>query len=68
MNIYFCFYFKIARDVVTILLISFDIYHIATHKYKGTHMQAHRYDQLTRGMSTTRHRSLVGRCRRIVFC
>ena len=29
--------------------------------YRGTHTQAHMYDQHTRGMETTRHRSLVER-------
>ena len=29
--------------------------------YRGTHTQAHMYNQHTRGMATTRHRSLVGR-------
>jgi len=33
--------------------------HIFT--YTGTHTQAHTYNQHTRGMATTRHRSLVGR-------
>jgi len=67
MNIYFCFYFNIAREVVTVLLIFVDIYHfdytIVTRTYRGT--QARLYDQYTRGMTTTRHRSLDGRDGRI---
>jgi len=67
MNIYFCFYFSIACEVVTVLLIFVDIYHfdytIVTRTYRGT--QARMYDQHTRGMTTTRHRSLVGRDGRI---
>ena len=35
--------------------------HIFTYTYRGTHTQAHVYNQHTRGMATTRHRSLVGR-------
>jgi len=35
--------------------------HIFTCTYRGTHTQAHMYNQHTRGMATTRHRSLVGR-------
>jgi len=38
--------------------------HIFTCTYRGTHTQAHMYNQHTRGMSTTRHRSLVERGRR----
>ena len=34
---------------------------IFTNKYRGTHTQAHMYNQHTRGMETTRHRSLVER-------
>ena len=83
MNICFCFYFYTARDVVTVLLILIKIYHliytcshklilsfylhIFTRTYKGTHTQAHMYDQHTRGMATTRHRSLVRRSRRKAF-
>jgi len=33
--------------------------HIFTCTYRGTHTQAHMYNQHTRGMETTRHRSLV---------
>jgi len=45
MKIYFCFYFNIARDVVTVLpIIEFiDIHHfiyIFTRVYTGTHTQA----------------------------
>ena len=63
MNIYFYFYVNTARDVVTILLIFakyLSLYlHIFTCTYRGTHTQAHMYNQHTRGMMTTRHRSLV---------
>jgi len=34
---------------------------IFTCTYKGTHTQAHMYNQHTRGIETTRHRSLVER-------
>jgi len=64
MNIYFCFYVETARDVVTILFIFAEylsLYlHFFTCTYRGTHTQAHMYNnQHTRGMATTRHRSLV---------
>jgi len=65
MNIYFCFYVNTARDVATVLLIFakyLSLYlHIFTRTYRGTHTQAHMYNQHTRGMETTRHRSLVER-------
>jgi len=32
--------------------------------YRGTHTQAHMYNQHTRGMATTTHRNLVGSSRR----
>jgi len=35
--------------------------HIFTCTYRGTHAQAHMFNQHTRGMATTRHRSLVER-------
>ena len=35
--------------------------HIFTCSYRGTLTQAHIYNQHTRGMATTRHRSLVER-------
>ena len=59
------FYVNTASDVVTILLIfvkylSLD-QHIFTCTYRCAHTQAHMYNQHTRGMATTRHRSLVGR-------
>ena len=38
--------------------------HIFTCTYRGTHTQAHIYNQHIRGMATTRHRSLVERGRR----
>ena len=54
-----------ARDVVTVLLIfakCSPLYlHIFTCTYRGTHTQAHMYNQHTRGMATTRNRSLVER-------
>ena len=40
--------------------------HIFTCTYRGTHAQAHMYNQHTRGMAITRHRSLVERGGRIV--
>ena len=59
------FYVNTARDVVTVLLIFakyLSLYlHIFTCTYRGTHTQAHMYNQHTRGMATTRHRSLVER-------
>ena len=62
------FYVNTARDVVTVLLIFakyLSLYlHIFTCTYRGTHTQAHMYNQHTRGMETTRHRSLVERGRR----
>ena len=58
-------YVKTARDVVTVLLIfakNLSLYlHIFTCTYRGTHTQAHMYNQHTRGMATTRHRSPVER-------
>jgi len=33
--------------------------HIFTCTYRGTHTQVHVHNQHTRGMATTRHRSLV---------
>jgi len=41
--------------------------HIFTCTYSGTHTQAHMYNQHTRGMATTRHRSLIERGGRNVF-
>jgi len=59
------FNIKTAGDVVTFLLIFAEYLslhlHIFTCAYRGTHTQAHMYNQHTRGMSTTRHRSLVER-------
>ena len=60
-----------ARDVVTVLLmfakyVSLYLY-IFTCTYRGTHTQAHMYNQHTRGMATTRHRSLVKRGGRKAF-
>ena len=56
------FYVKTARDVVTVLLIFakyLSLYlHIFTCTYRVTHTQAHMYNQHTRGMATTRYRSL----------
>ena len=54
-----------SRDVVTVLLIfakHLSLYlYIFTCAYRGTHIQAHMYNQHTREMATTRHRSLVKR-------
>ena len=51
------FYVNTARDVVTVLLIfakCLSLYlHIFTCTYRGTHTQAHMYNQHTRGMATT---------------
>jgi len=59
------FYVKTARDVVTVLLIfakDLSLYlHIFTCTYRGTHTQAHMYNQHTRGIEITRYRSLVQR-------
>ena len=41
--------------------------HIFTCTYRGTHAHAHMYNQHTRGMATTRHRSLVERGGRKAF-
>jgi len=38
-----------------------NIYFYVTCIYRGTHTQAHMYNQRTRGMATNRHRSLVKR-------
>ena len=59
------FYVKTARYVVTVLLIFakyISLYlHIFTCTYRGTNTQVPIYNQHTRGMATTRHRSLVER-------
>jgi len=59
------FYVQTALDVITLLLIIakwLSLYlHIFTCTYRGTHTQAHMYNQRTRGMATTRHRSLVAK-------
>ena len=44
-----------------ILLIHFFILSCVTCLYRGTHTQAHMYNQHTREMETDRHRSLVER-------
>jgi len=59
------FYVNTERDVVTVLL-TFSKYlslylHIFTCTYRGTHTQAHMYNQHTRGIEKTRHKSLVER-------
>jgi len=46
-------------SLYSLILITYQ--RIFTRIYRGTHTQAHMYDQHTRGMATTRHRSLVGR-------
>ena len=58
-------------DIVTVLLIfakylSFYL-HIFISTYRGTYTQTHIYNQQTRGMATTRHRSLVERGGRKAF-
>jgi len=62
------FYVHTARDVVTVWLVFakyLSLYlHIFTCTYRGTHTQAHMYNQHTRGMATTRHMSLVEMGRR----
>ena len=67
MNIYFCFYV----DVVTVLLIFAEYLSLYPHifkcTYRSTHAQAHMYNQHTRQMATTMHRSLVWRGRRKAF-
>jgi len=59
------FYVNAARDVVTVLL-AFAKYlslyiHIFTCTHRGTHTQARMYNQHTKGMARTRHKSLVER-------
>jgi len=65
------FHVNTACDVVTVLLIfakySSLYLHIFTCTYRGTHTHAHMYNQHTRGMVTTRPRSLVERGRRKDF-
>jgi len=63
MNIYSVFYHNTARDVVTVLLIFAKYLSLYPQSFTCTytHTQAHMYNQHTRGMATTRHRSLVGR-------
>ena len=59
------FYVNTARAVVTVLLIFAEYLsyylHISTCTYRGTHTQAHMYNQHTRGMEPTRHWNLVER-------
>jgi len=60
-----CFYFNIALDVVIILLIFVDIYHI-DHTFSHAHIEAHTHKHTymistQEEFATTRHRSLVGR-------
>ena len=62
-NVTMNIYVNTAHDVFEVLII-FAKYillylHIFTCTYRGTHTQAHMYNQHTRGMATTRHRSLV---------
>jgi len=60
-----CRYVNTTRDVVTVFLIlakDLSLYlHIFTCTYRGIHIQAQKYNQNTRGIATTRHRSLVER-------
>jgi len=39
-NIYFCFFFNIARDVFSVLLIFVHIYHLK-HTFSHAHVEAH---------------------------
>ena len=59
------FYVNTARDVVMVLLIFakyVSLYlDVFTCTYRGTHTQAHMYNQHTRGMATSRQRSLDDR-------
>ena len=67
MNIYFLFYFNIARDLVRGLLLLVDIYHYA-YTFAHAYIQAHTYTSTRVCIPTTRHRSLIGRDeRRFVF-
>ena len=63
MNIISIFYVNTAREVVTVLLMFakyLPLYlNIFICAYRGTHTQAHMCNQHTRGMATTRHKSLV---------
>jgi len=67
----YVFYFNTARDVVTVLFIfaeCLSLYlHTFTCTYRGTQTKAHTYNQHTRAMATTRHRSLAERGQRKVF-
>jgi len=45
MNIYFCFYFSIARGVVMVLLIFVDIYHF-TYIFLYAHTEAHTHKHI----------------------
>ena len=62
---------KTARDVVTVCLYLLNIhyftYTFSTCTYRGSHTQAHMYNQYTRGMATTRHSSLVERSGKKAF-
>ena len=50
------------RDLAHTIAKYLSLYlHIFTCTYRGTHSQTHMYNQHTRGMETTRHRSLVER-------
>jgi len=64
-------YFNTARDVLTVLLIFAKhlspYLRIFTGTYRDKHTHAHMYNQHTRGMVTTRHRSLVARGGRKAF-
>ena len=65
------FYVNTARNVITVLL-RFARYlslylHIFICSYRGTHTQTHMHNQHTRGIATTRHKSLVERGSRKAF-
>jgi len=64
------FYVNTARDVVTVCVYLLNIYHFTytfSYSHTDTHIQAQIYNQHTRGMATTRHRSLVDRGGRKAF-
>jgi len=71
MNIYF-FIVNTARDVVMVLLIFLHTHlslyqHIFTRTYRGTHTQAHMYDQHTKGKGDNQAQKPVGRDSRKAF-
>ena len=66
----FLFLLFIIHNVVMVLLIFVNIYHFDykfSHAHTEAHTQSHMYNQHTRGMATTRHKSLVVMGGRKVF-